>query len=280
LTLISSTVSGNTALNAGGGISNISGYGSLTLTNSTVSGNSTVDGDTAAIGSGGGIIHFSVYGNLTLTNSTVSGNTARGGGGGIYSTVHHGTIALINSTVSGNIASDRSGGGISSYTYYFGNMTLTNSTVSDNRASLGGAGVYTGGYGWGTTAVTNTIIGDNQGSTPNCHGVLVLDSLGYNLTDDDSCGFTEHSDLVVNNVGLGRLQDNGGPTETHDLLTNSPAIDAGGNCPPPATDQRGVPRPQGAACDIGSVEYLPEPRRLLALIVGTGIIGFLHRRKR
>ncbi|HEX9442834.1 MAG TPA: choice-of-anchor Q domain-containing protein, partial [Candidatus Binatia bacterium] len=50
-------------------------------------------------------------------------------------------------------------------------------------------------------------------------------------------------------------KDNGGPTLTHALVKNSPALDAApvdASCP--ATDQRGVPRPQGAACDIGAVE--------------------------
>jgi len=54
---------------------------------------------------------------------------------------------------------------------------------------------------------------------------------------------------------LGPLQDNGGDTLTHALLPSSPAIDAGDadNCP--ATDQRGIPRPQGAGCDIGAYEF-------------------------
>ena len=38
----------------------------------------------------------------------------------------------------------------------------------------------------------------------------------------------------------------------HFLLSGSPAIDAGSNCL--STDQRGVTRPQGVACDIGSYE--------------------------
>jgi hypothetical protein len=75
---------------------------------------------------------------------------------------------------------------------------------------------------------------------------------------------------------LGPLQDNGGPTETHALLPGSPAIDAippaectydddgdPGTPPVPlATDQRGVARPQGAGCDIGAFEAIPEPTEL------------------
>ena len=51
------------------------------------------------------------------------------------------------------------------------------------------------------------------------------------------------------------LGDNGGLTKTLALVAGSPAIDAAGpDCPPPDTDQRGFPRPQGGACDIGAFE--------------------------
>ena len=52
----------------------------------------------------------------------------------------------------------------------------------------------------------------------------------------------------------GPLAENGGPTLTHALLAGSPAINAGDDSACPATDQRGVARPQGPHCDIGSVE--------------------------
>ena len=149
-----------------------------------------------------------------------------------------------------------SGGGIWNAPYSDGVLTLTNSTVSGNEANQSGAGIYIyrgdrGGY----TTVIDTIVADNGTTTPNCNSAL--GSLGYNLTDDDSCGFTAPGDLVVADAMLGPLADNGGPTETHALLPGSPAIDAGSpDCPPPDTDQRGVLRPQGEACDIGSVESL------------------------
>ncbi len=245
LTLTDSTVSGNTGAR-GGGIS-IS-YGALTLINSTVSGN-------IVSGLGGGIASSAA---LTLTNSTVSGNTSLGAGGGgieFYIGVYRSTVGLtlINSTVSGN-TTDGFGGGIYHDAYY-GVLKLTNSTVSGNSANQGGAGIF-----MNTTATfTDTIIADNGTNTPNCFR-KTFGSLGYNLTDDTSCGFTEVTDLVVADAMLGPLQDNGGPTETHDLLDGSPAIDAGSaDCPPPATDQRGVARPQGAGCDIGSVESMSAP---------------------
>jgi hypothetical protein len=82
---------------------------------------------------------------------------------------------------------------------------------------------------------------------------------GYNLVEDGSC-ITDATSFSGDPL-LGDLADNGGPTQTHALLTGSPAIDAGpptdGDpiaCPPPDTDQRGVSRPQGSACDIGAFE--------------------------
>jgi predicted outer membrane repeat protein len=125
LTLTDSTVSGNRALD-GGGIDNA---GTLTLINSAVSGNSA----TNLYASGGGIYN---EGTLTLINSTISGNSAladdphgTGYGGGID---NEGTLTLSNSTVSSNSAST-SGGGI----YNGGRLTLSNSSVSGNRAPAG-----------------------------------------------------------------------------------------------------------------------------------------------
>ena len=66
-------------------------------------------------------------------------------------------------------------------------------------------------------------------------------------------------DLIGVNPLLGPLQFNGGPTETQALLEGSPAIEAGENAGCPATDQRGVARPQppGGRCDIGAFEFVP-----------------------
>jgi hypothetical protein len=66
---------------------------------------------------------------------------------------------------------------------------------------------------------------------------------------------TDQVNVSALDLGLDVLADNGGATKTHALLPGSAAIDAGTpDCPPPATDQRGVLRPQGAACDIGAYE--------------------------
>jgi hypothetical protein len=83
--------------------------------------------------------------------------------------------------------------------------------------------------------------------------------LGIN-GDSGVYGFTPGPTDIVPNVAvkkiLAPLKNNGGSTLTHALVKGSPAIDAApvdANCP--ATDQRGVARPQGGGCDIGAVEY-------------------------
>jgi hypothetical protein len=102
----------------------------------------------------------------------------------------------------------------------------------------------------------NTIL--SNAPSANCfQGLGTLVSSGNNLSSDATCAasLTGPGDLNNTNPLLGPLANNGGPTQTHALLAGSPAIDAAGGCPPPATDQRGVVRPQGSACDIGSFEF-------------------------
>jgi predicted outer membrane repeat protein len=214
-----------------------------------------------------------------LTNSTVSGNAANYGGG-----IDGSSVTLNNSTASGNYAYEH-GGGI----YSDDSVTLTNSTVSGNTAYYRGGGITSDNL-----TLTNTIVADNavvvDDGVGNC-SVNNVSSLGYNLADDDSCGFTEPTDLVVSDAMLGPLQDNGGPTETHALLSGgpttvgSPAIDAGDNANCPATDQRGEERPFDgdyngtASCDIGAVEYVPEPHHAETMVAGAVLLALLYRRR-
>lgn len=234
LTLVDSTITDNTARTAGGGI--LSVVATLTLVNSTISNNTSKDSV------GGGI--YVERGPLTVTNSTVANNTSTGGGGGLGGGVFisSGTVTFTNSTISNNNAS-LTGGGI----YNGGVLTLTNTTVSGNTAVNGG-GVDNF---YGTTAnLVNTIIANNSGG--DCRESL--SSQGHNLDSDGTCGLSGPGDLSNTDPLLGPLQDNGGPTFTHALLPGSPAIDAGDDTAAPATDQRGIARPQGAASDIGAYE--------------------------
>jgi hypothetical protein len=59
------------------------------------------------------------------------------------------------------------------------------------------------------------------------------------------------------------LRNNGGYTETHALLSGSPAIDAVAGCSP-TTDQRGMVRPQNINCDLGAFEWDSSIPQLIA----------------
>ena len=174
----------------GGGIYNA---GTLTLSDSTVSGNTALirssahgEGIYCYDGSGGGIFNT---GSLTLNNSTISGNTAQWDGAGVYNAVggtvklnnctvsgnskaanpyvylsygggidNRGIATLINSTVSGNSATAYGGG-----LYNSGTATLLDSTISGNSAHWGGGGIC--GYGSATTILNScTISGNSAGS--------------------------------------------------------------------------------------------------------------------
>ena len=259
LTLTNSAVTDNTGDDFGGGIYNT---GTLTLTDSTVSDNTLLGSN--ASGGGGGI--FS-QGTSTLTRTTVSGNSTIGRGGGIYNLDL--TATITNSTVSGNTALN--GGGIFNR---FGTVHLVSSTISGNIATDNGGGIWNLG---GTISLKNTIVSGNTAATPSDDCAGTITSLGHNLAGDASCALLGAGDLNSTDPLLGPLADNGGPTMTHALLLGSPAIDAVplASCTV-VTDQRGVPRPKGVACDIGAFEVtvcdLPVFGSVTITICNSGVI--------
>lgn len=273
LSVTGATVSGNTALISGGGIFS---SGTLNLAGSTVSANTGYFA--------GGVQNSD--GSATISNSTVSANSAVTWGGGLF--VNGGSVTTItNSTLSGNTAVPVSdpygiinsyGGGIFNSA---SDVTITNSTISGNSADNYGGGVFSNSAGltevFHSTITGNTApAGNGSGVNMQGGGMLVeasiiagnthtdvdggpFSSAGDNLIGDGGAAgnFTAPGDQTgVSDPGLEPLADNGGPTQTHALISGSPALDAvTGTCPPPDSDQRGAPRPQGAACDIGSFEY-------------------------
>ena len=272
LTITSSTVSGNSAGNDGGGISNEGG--TLTITSSTISGNTAPQG---------GAI-FNDEGTLTITSSTISGNSARAGGGVFSDTDLSGvTTTITNSTISGNTATVRGGG----FFNFDGLSVIEHSTITPNTAPDGtGSGAASVGSALTRTEVLSTIISANPGTDvdvgqPNNTFV----SKGYNLigTGNATGAFNQTGDQVgVTDPKLDPLADNGGPTQTHALLSGSPAINAipqGTNgCGTTFTeDQRGVSRPQGSACDIGAFELeesdTEAPRVISTFPRGGGEVG-------
>lgn len=259
-TLTNTVVSDNVA-DFGGAIDNDGGL--LTLNNSTVRNNT-----------GDGIFNHcdrpGTSATITIINSTVSNNT----GSGIFSEPIEGSaiVTLTNSTVSSN-----SGYGI--WTIGVGNgialLRLMNSTVSNNSAApfSGPSGIQNISInnGSATAEISNTIFNANFGGSIGSNGTVI--SLGYNLSDDAAGGdgstgpggmLNGPGDIRNTNPLLGPLQNNGGPTMTHALLVNSPAVNAGDpnfnpNAfdPPLLYDQRNsrrFPRVVNGRIDIGALE--------------------------
>jgi hypothetical protein len=244
---------------SGGGILN---EGTLHVTDSTIT-------DNTALATGGGISSWGESRNnvvhpatLHITNSTITRNGAPFGAGivGSLSTIH-----MTNSTVTRNFADD-SGGGIlldRDVTAF-----ITNSTITGNGASRGfdypweaeerGGGVFSRNA-TNDVHLTNSIVAlntaaregrdlDDPHDTVTARHSLVSSTSGNGVEDG------VYGNIVTSSPGLQTLADNGGPTHTIALDADSPAINAADCDTAPDTDQRGVPRPQGAGCDIGAYE--------------------------
>ena len=245
LTLTSSTVSGNTA-SLGSGIYN--NGGTLNLINSTISNN------IEAL-AGGGI--YSDYGVLNLTNSTVNNNSATFSAGGILIGAN-GTATLTNSTISGN-STDFIAGGI----YNGGFTTIINSTIGTisnyNTAGGNGGGIYNNS---GTVFLTdshveqNTAGGDGGGIYSNGGTLTLNDStITGNVASDDGGGIHSNdgtaniidstiSDNLAGNDGGGIYDSDGIATITNSTISGNTATANGGgffktssfvNGPNPAT---------------------------------------------
>ena len=286
LTLNRTTFTGNSTLGelAGGGAILVA-HGALIVNESSFYGNST-----AGVNSEGGAISAQL-GSLLVRNSMFSGNSTTGDyseGGAIFSLAFD--TSMIQSTISGNIASgiDSQGGGL--FTQQ-GNILISQSTITGNSSSISaGGGIFTlsspinivnsivaGNSDSGASSdirkspdaadaflVSNSLIGRNNGTGLVSTQGAVADANG-NLIG----GATPQTAL---NPQLGPLQNNGGPTLTHAILSGSPAIDRGSNAAAIdvtngnvalTTDQRGVAFARildgdhlGAAIvDMGAVEF-------------------------
>lgn len=272
VTLTSSTVSGNLAGRGGAG-----GEGGEGNSGGGVGGHGAGGGDG---GFGGGVFVYP-SGHAAVTNSTLAANLAGGGGRG-----GAGGSGLGSATpgVSGGNGGDGGGGGTGGSGGALahsgvGSVQLGDATVTDNgrggggipgapgklgtgdpdgtngaAGTSGGAGVGSGLFqnGGGTTTLRNTIVAVN-GAGGNCSGAVVAPAGGgHDLAFGDASCPGIHA-----NPKLGPLAANGGPTETVALRPGSAAIDrvpaSGAGCP--ATDQRGLHRPQHAGCDIGAFEF-------------------------
>ncbi len=225
--IIDSTISGNSAQWGGG----------LFFESHSIVTRTTVDGNTAEGFGGGGIANQGMMG---IADSAVTNNSAAHGGG--VANLVGANLDVGNSTISGN-----TGGGL--FNGQSARMVVESCTVAENIAP---STEHSGLMNWNELFLHNTIV---AGNTPfNCANPVT--SYGYNLEDDSTCGLEGLGDVSDADPMLGPLADNGGPTLTHALPLDSPAIDAGDPLDYPPTDQRGYDRPSDgiSAPDIGAYE--------------------------
>jgi hypothetical protein len=271
VTLTRVLVEGNRAIDiATGGIPEAGGIFAfrtdLTIVDSTVRGNRAVGG---AIAEAGGIFVLR-EGNFTLERSLVANNVAESGtfasGAGLAVNGETTEVqTIVNSTITGNRSTSPSGNNGAGIFHFGGaRLDVLSSTISGNIASGSGASdqggnLWDSGGSGSVLSVRDSIVSGGGGTSgfENCFGSGVQ-SAGHNIDSLDQCNFNAAGDKVNTNPLLAALAENGGPTETQALTAGSPAIDAG-DAACPATDQRGVARPQGSACDIGAFELVPTP---------------------
>jgi hypothetical protein len=290
LTIADSVISGNQA-NSGGGVAVVAGT-SLTVRRTLIDGN-------ASTARGGGL-YFAGGNSLVLEDSTVSGNVSDAGGG-LYSNLPSGTVVIRGTTISGNTsAAGFGGGGASFVTFYSPPILIENSTISGNTTVNFGGGITqlellqsgeegtgsseltvthstitlntaTGPFGAGglyggfATTLRNTIVsGNTNAGAPDILGSAKVNfcAVGSPLGWSPEAGSGNNLPFGTD-LQLGPLQNNGGPTLTHEPGPNAPPVQAGDPAfvPPPDFDQRGpgFARVVGGMIDIRSVERNPVP---------------------
>ncbi len=272
LTVENCTFSQNTAAFYGGAFYNdgYTGDARATLTGCTFAKNTTGAGG-AITNSGGGDGTTPGSAMLTVSGCTFNQNSVTGSGGAIYSSGSQGaaSMSIVNSTFRGNDASQ--GGGI--FNAGGGGLvtaTVRNCTFFRNNANFGGSAIWSNGQSTSTVQISHNIFRvDVRGITLADEGNGTLVSQGYNLASDgagddsvtpaNESYLTATGDRINTDPRLGSFADNGGPTQTFALLSDSPARNAGDpafNAASTPFDQRGIgfPRVQGGRIDIGAIE--------------------------
>ncbi len=237
---------------------------------------------------GGGLCNQGSRAQANLTHVSINNNSAKRYGAGIINNLGA-QLYLNNVTVSGNrvekaqIFEDREdysvgqGGGL--FNANGARAHLMNVTLANNFADISGGGISNGVPGisgssnavdGGMLYIQNSILSHNtfgaSATASNCFGAI--SSSGNNISDDGTCSTfinpRNHDHPQGVNPLLEPLANNGGLLHTHALRSGSPAIDGvtfsdASTQVCPATDARGVNRPQGERCDIGAYEAETSP---------------------
>lgn len=271
---------GGSALGGNGGFA---GGGGSNAPGGPFAGNGGPSNGNGAGGAGGlGGAVFNHFGQFSAINTIFDGNSATGGhgggnggapggggGAGLGGAVFNlnGAVSIESSTLTANRA--------------IGGLHGANGGATDGQGVGGalfnlfyvndGTGTGQGGVGNTVPAVATTasattitlkdsVIADSVGNSdcwnhndPAGTGVITL--LGNNLIESNAPGVNAcGAPSLSMDPSLGPLQNNSGPSLSRKPLPGSAAIDAASGCPSANVDQRGLPRPVGAACDLGAVE--------------------------
>ena len=210
LTLDDVALTGNTAAAEGGGLY-VDGFAAtLTVRNSTISGNVARGGGGAYVEDTGGI--------TTFDGVVIDGNTASEEGGGIFLYDPDADVVIDNATITNNAANK--GGGIYLYSQDAGSFTISNSTISGNGATTGG-GVYLYDIDNPVSISASTISGNTA-----------TNGAGINIGRISAPAVVSNSTISGNAAtGSGggvRLANGGGLTIEHSTVTENSAVDAGG----------------------------------------------------
>jgi hypothetical protein len=202
----------------------------------------------------------SQVGQLEEGETGYGGNGGSGWGAGIFA--KDANLVIVNCTITANTCAGGTGG----------TPSFADEPFLGGQPGLGiGGGIYNNSA---SVTLVNTIIAANGASDASPDLVGAFTSSGFNLIGNNQ-GATNLSINDFQNVSanLGPLQDNGGPTLTCVPQPGSLAIGYGSSTGAPPTDQRGVPRPQGGAVDIGAVQSVTTAPVYIDPSIST-VVGF------
>jgi len=260
VTISNSAITGNTSVQQGGGVLN-GGTSTLNLVRDLIAGN-FANGLGATVG-GGGFSATNTGATTNFKNVTLTNNHAKGGGGGVRVGTSGSTTDLNNVTIAANFADDDNdgtgdGGGIENAATAV--LNISNSIVANNTDRGGEADDC-------KSSMTTPVTRQGYELIEEVNSLCVFGGIG-----DTTTGYQTAIDPL-----LGPLANNGGITQTMELLQGSPAISAGNPATPDGTgtncesiDQRSESRTSVTPCDLGAVEVQRAACSNIFRVIGAG----------
>lgn len=280
LNLTEVTVSGNSATSLGGAIATRAVSPLLTTTTTNIT-RSAIFNNTAIAGGGGlSNVGVDVFGTglltaayTTITNSTITQNNASAEGGGLSN--DGGIVSLNNNTISHNQSAVAGGGIVNVAGVVLGFINMRNNILAQNNALLNSNLISSDGLGI-VNSLGHNLIGNNVDIEASFAASVFVGGICQPNVNADLVGSVSVNTQIINPL-LGALANNGGQTDTRELLAGSPAINQADNCveanncstnpdgnnPPAAllNDQRGTGflRRVNFVVDIGAYEVQLSP---------------------